>query len=417
MKSQPTIDSAAWDKAAQSLRGAIPLWQDAALRARMRRLLMSVPSAPQFPKRWGFHFTGINMLAWIATGCPWFDEAGGCAVCDGYGKHPDFDPPTGTLLDETIEEALAFIEDDSLKALREGRNIYAVNLGSAMTLHERSLPRISRLKLFRGAGKILQPFIARGAHATYRFESRLSDINAQSLQELRECIAPNIRVEIGVGIEAVNDFVRETLLNKGYPIDALGTLRQTVDLAARYNVGLEAHIVLGSPFLTELESLVSAVESVEAVLGAGVCGTVLMTTNIKSASYLGNVLYRMGRFSPVSIHATIEALNRLYASGSLKAFPMGFEASDPILRRAQGCPQCTERLSASLRTLADLYSEWGPAKGAEFFRTQDWSCACREQWLGTLQAPALPLIERFRGEFSGLEKKLGDFIAADAPGA
>lgn len=379
----------------------------------MRQIIKSnrQGAIPIAPKTWDGHPVADHILGWIFTGCPWYERGGGCAVCDGYGKNADLDresPNYQETLYKTIDDALEVIRQDAEAKLASGKREYKINLGSAATLNDKSMPSDARQRLFEGVNEILMPYINRELKATYLFETRLPDITEEKLQEIRRYIDPRIKVTIGVGYEASNEFVRETMLNKGYGKNPAEKLRKAVEMAKKYNITIEGHALLGIPGLTELESIASAVETTKELLESGVERAIIMTTNVKNAPCLASNLYREGRWQPVSMHATAETIRLLNEQGYSNFLVFGFAASDPTEAYAQGCEKCTSKLGEVFRTYSGLCTAEGPEAAAEYFRTADVSCECKTEWLAKIiqeaQMPALK--DRMPEYVTGLRRKV-----------
>jgi radical SAM enzyme (TIGR01210 family) len=354
-------------------------------RSRMRKVIKATKdNVGTKTKGFDYHNVGGNILGWISVGCPWFDMGGGCSVCDGYGKDEaldQFNPCYEENLNRVIDEALDFFRKDAKEKFKSGADKYTVNLGSATTLHDKSLPKSARARLFAGVNEILMPFVEAGKEAYYLFETRIPDITDEKLAEMREYIDGRIRVDIGVGIESASDFVREAVLNKGYGPNAIGQLKKAVEKTKEYNATIEAHSLLGIPGLTELESIANAVETAKAAIDAGVHQVILMTTNIKEGNYFGGRAYRDGDFELPSLHATAEVMRQLNSQGYYNALPLGFVCSDPTEKFAEGCGSCDEKLRTSFDTYARVSNQRGAEAAAKYLKTADMDCECEEQWM------------------------------------
>lgn len=70
------------------------------LAKRLIALYMQVRNlaTPTATESFGWHELPTQPLAWIPTGCGWFNKRGGCGARDGYGKY------SGMSLDKVIQE-------------------------------------------------------------------------------------------------------------------------------------------------------------------------------------------------------------------------------------------------------------------------------------------------------------------------
>jgi radical SAM enzyme (TIGR01210 family) len=353
------------------------------------------------------HWVGGQPLVWFPLGCHKFETVGGCGPCDGYGKYHGYMTPEGKAreLPAAIRRGLHELRLFGESQIQTGRTECAFNIGAADTFRDCAFPSEQRRQLYQEVAQLITEFQERGLHASFLFETRLEQITERKLQELRDAVPQAIPISIGVGIEAADAFIRETLINKCYGSQAVQLLQQKVALAKRYAVDIEGHSLLGTPGLTELDALASAVETTLAIHDAGSTQVILMTANLKTGDSLATRLSHRGLYTLPSIHATVEALRYCTEQRQgIRILPFGFAAAVPTLQYAQGCDACTSRIKEGLDTYARICNIQGPAHATTYLREHydtTFSCTCKNAWVDGLR----------RDAGSRLQERIDSFVA------
>ena len=97
-------------------------------------------------------------------------------------------------------------------------------------------------------------------------ESKLEYIDVNKLKEMQRILG-DIKIELGIGVETMNEKVRDLCINKPFP-NAL--LEKKVELLHSIGVIPKAYLLLKPPFLTEQEAIDDFVNSVKGLRELGV---------------------------------------------------------------------------------------------------------------------------------------------------
>ena len=125
-------------------------------------------------------------------------------------------------------------------------------------------------------------------------ESRPQFINEKTVTMLNQIFSDtNVELEIGMGVEAVNDVVRNICINKG---DSINDFQRVAKLLNDNNIKPLAYIIVKPPFLSEKESIEEAVST---------------------AIYATQIGFKRISFEPMSIHS-YSLVDALYQSGTYK---------------------------------------------------------------------------------------------------
>ncbi len=125
-------------------------------------------------------------------------------------------------------------------------------------------------------------------------ESRPQYITNSSVEMLSNVFKDsNVELEIGMGVEAVNDVVRNVCINKG---DTREVFEKAVKLLNNNNILPLAYIIVKPPFLTEREAIIEA---------------------ISTAQFATDIGFKRISFEPMSIHA-YSLVDALFQNGLYK---------------------------------------------------------------------------------------------------
>jgi len=173
-------------------------------------------------------------------------------MCNFAGKGRD-----ATVKD--VNEAMDFIIDHNNKCFQEDSNrghaIININaLGSFF--HSGELNKEVRSQIYKRIRDYAEGE-AKGKNVVFINESRIDHITEEKMKEMREGVGDNVIIDIGVGIESTDDLVRESIINKGLPED----WKERLEIVRKYDGGLTAHIMYGTPVLNEKQQITDAIKS------------------------------------------------------------------------------------------------------------------------------------------------------------
>jgi radical SAM enzyme (TIGR01210 family) len=167
------------------------------------------------------------------------------------------------------------------------------------------------------------------------FESRAEFIHDHEMQCLRKSL-PDKRLEIGVGLESSNEFIRHVCLNKGLDIskflDALKVMK-------RNNIHSLAYILLKPPFLDEKPAIEDATASIDWAFRNGVDVVSLEPASVQYYTLI-HLLYNMKLFRPPWIWSVLEVIKNTGNKGLIRIG--GFEFFPPPSVCTHNCPSCND---------------------------------------------------------------------------
>mgnify|MGYP003381971091 CR=1 FL=1 len=219
-----------------------------------------------------------------------------------------------------------------------------------------------------------------GAHphiAGLSVESLPRFITPEVLSETHQLVSGK-HVEIGVGLDSSDPVVRRLCINKP------GTVRRFEAAVRLVNTMFHslAYVLVKPSFLTEVEALEDACQSVRDAFRAGVSAVSIEPIAIGNYS-MAAALREVGLYRCTWLWTLVEIVRRTHALGEVR---VGGENFAPrYLEGAHNCPACNDQVASALR-LFDSTQNVGALDSLD--------CGCREQWRGELLLEHPPLTER-----------------------
>ncbi|WP_162551231.1 archaeosine biosynthesis radical SAM protein RaSEA [Paenibacillus tepidiphilus] len=305
------------------------------------------------------NFQGTNyqraVMYLMSNGCEWALKNGnGCTMCGHLAKQTRSD--TAISADNYIaqfENEFKWIPFDQFPLL----NVY--NNGSI--INDREIPSEALWRILQMIGET--PEIK-----MLVLETRPEFVTEEKIREIKRLL-PDKHIEIAMGLELVDDFLRYVCINKGF---TLKQYNKAAEIITR-EMHMRTYVLLKPPFLTEMEAIEQAVLAVEHSFRVGGTTVSLETCTIQDYT-LVQVLSERNGYKTAWLWSILEVVKRTAHLGKLIVGLFQFYPSPVGL--PYNCPECSDRVLAALK---------------EYNRTLDVSalhgldCSCRQQWEAELR--------------------------------
>lgn len=175
----------------------------------------------------------------------------------------------------------------------------------------------------------------------------------------------DFELEVGIGLETSNDFVRDVCINKGFTFD---DFKRAAEFLRGKGFRVKVYLLLKPPFLSEREAIEDSLKSIEDVKNLADVVS-LNPTNVPSNTYL-ETIWKKGLYRPPWLWSVVEILKR--ANVEIISDPVGAGS----LRGPHNCGRCDKEVLKAIR---------------EFSLTQDksifenLSCRCLKIWEKVLE--------------------------------
>jgi len=242
---------------------------------------------------------------------------------------------------------------------------YLQQIEAALAAHQAELPQISEMDIYNSGNflndaevppearlAILRTCAERVKLRLLLIESRPEFVCSEKLTPLSRAIqrpAGDLALEVGIGLDAYDDLIREGLLHKGF---SRADFERAVAVLAQLRIDLLVYVMLKPCELSNddaLRDVVSAGEYVYRVAAAARvnAGVALEPTFVAPGTRLA-LDYASGAYTPPSLWLVREATARLARMGPLT---VGLWDEDlKPLAVPSSCEACRPRLLEALRT-------------------------------------------------------------------
>lgn len=321
-------------------------------------------------------------LGFLGTvGCSWAKK-GGCTMCNygGFASSPG-------------NQGLIRQAEHLLKSWEHKGPLKEINLSALGSFFdEAELPLEAR-------DGVLKRVVSRRTIDLLGVESRPEFITPENIRGTTAILGPRVRLEVGMGLESSNDFIRNVCMNKNLSEEAY---LRAVECLKNSNVGVTTHILLKPPFLTEEEAIDDAIASINYAHEKGADRIVLMVSNVKDYT-LTSWLVERGLYKVPTLWAVLEVALQIGEEARKQLLIYGFKCGIPLADHGRNCPLCT----AAILDKIELFNYTGDAQHLEegFSR----KCKCKErrgQQLSYDDLSSVPLPQRVERVCELLRKDL-----------
>ena len=176
-------------------------------------------------------------------------------------------------------------------------------------------------------------------------ESRPEYVTKEHLEELKKLI-PNKMIEIGMGLESSDDFVREVIINKG---NILKDFKRTVKLIRVNKLNSLAYIQVKPPFLTEKEAIKDAIKTAKFCFNLGLDAISFEPTSLQKFT-LPYYLFKKEKYRVSWLWSVIEIARKTSKLGEIRLG--GYEYLPKPDITAFNCKKC----STKIKSLIDQFN-------------------------------------------------------------
>lgn len=292
-------------------------------------------------------------------GCEWMlnNPNGGCTMCGHLAGTSQGEDIPAELYIKQFDDIISYINLDNIPM------ICIYNAGSFF--NDKEMPPTVREHIYRKLAAIK-------SIETIIFESRPEYISSDKMETMRRLL-PNHRIEIGIGLETTNDYIRFMCLNKGFAIDEF---KKVIPVLKQYDIQFLAYILLKPPFVNEKTAIEDAISSINWAFKNGVDVVSLEPVSVQKNT-LVHLLYSMNLYRPPWIWSVLSVVKGVKENGLLRIG--GFEFFPPPDVYTHNCPTCNDVCMQAI----NLYNVTNDIEIID--KALNYPCAdCKEIWLNEL---------------------------------
>jgi radical SAM enzyme (TIGR01210 family) len=268
-------------------------------------------------------------------GCSWaLGNYGGCSMC-GYVQDANIKHVPSHYLIKQFDYAF----ERKINEVSNQQNNYILKIfNSGSFFDDSELAEDVRMHIYRKISEIenIKEFV---------IESRVKYITANNLSNLKNNLK-NKYVEIGIGLETVNDYIRNNYINKGLTYE---NFIEAVDLCKKYGIGVKVYLLFKPPFLNEQGAIDDCVDSLNTLIKLKVNTISINPLNIQKGS-LAEYLWYQNRYRPPWFYSLFKSLKKAIKQEDLKNIRIISTPSGAGTKRGiHNCLRCNEQMIGMLK--------------------------------------------------------------------
>jgi hypothetical protein len=283
---------------------------------------------------------GVIVLS--TRGCAWALRAG-CTMC-GYIYDSSRSVSQAEVLQQ-FKEGVAKIGDVAY--------LKVFNSGSFFDSGE--IARETRQEIYRLVNSL--------GVKRLQVETRPEYITREVLEEAISVLEPEL--EVGIGLETTNDYIREVCINKGF---TLAEFTRALNACKSTGAKVKAYLLIKPPFITEAEAIEDAVRSGIEASRMGVERLSFNPVNVQRGTLVEELFYKR-EYRPPWLWSVVEVIKRVKERVSI---PVVCSPSGAGTKRgAHNCGKCDSRVLAAIRRFSSTQ---------ELRYIEELTCTCKQRW-------------------------------------
>nr|VFK30014.1 MAG: hypothetical protein BECKMB1821I_GA0114274_101313 [Candidatus Kentron sp. MB]VFK75018.1 MAG: hypothetical protein BECKMB1821H_GA0114242_101414 [Candidatus Kentron sp. MB] len=171
-------------------------------------------------------------------------------------------------------------------------------------------------------------------------ECRPNHVKEDVLSPLKRA-AKEMKVEIGMGLESSNDFVRNHLFLKS---TTLQSYEKATSILHQYNFDSLAYVLIKPPFLNESQAINDAINTIEYAFEIGFDAVCLEPFSVAPHT-VTEILYEHGSYKPPWLWSVIKVIKATFQKGQIRIGGFQFEPLPAIL--PENCTRCNDKVLLS----------------------------------------------------------------------
>ena len=226
-------------------------------------------------------------------GCNWaLGMNGGCSMC-GYIQ----DANIGDVEPIQIINQFDYAINSKLDQIEKDNDNYILKIfNSGSFFDESEIAQDVRTSIYEkiaDINKIKEVVI----------ESRVEHIDSEKLKEIGKFLKDKY-IEIGIGLETVDDYIRINYINKGLLFE---DFRSAFQLCREHNIGVKAYLLFKPPFLNEIGAIDDCSHSIKKLIDMKVNTISINPVNIQKGTLIEYLWYQ-NRYRPPWFYSLLKCL-------------------------------------------------------------------------------------------------------------
>ncbi len=299
--------------------------------------------------REGNILTNLTLLL-PGKGCAWAEKTGGCTMCGLWQKAKEMGKKFSG------DDLVSLFEIADILTKKENPSVLTIYNGGSF-LNNDEIPFEVQLNFCRKVKKHL--FLKK-----LFIESRVEYIDNEKIQILKKEIG-NKKLMIGIGLEAVDDTIRNTVIKKGL---SKNDYENTIKLLKENGIETLTYVFLKPIYSTEQQAIKEAIATIKYAFMVGTDEVALETAFIQNGTPMAE-LFKKKEYKPPWLWSIIEVVKKTYRLGPI--YIGTFEDEPPPIAIPFNCSLCSSKIQ-------NLLQEYRESQNISLFNNLH--CDCHELW-------------------------------------
>ncbi|MFX1419724.1 MAG: archaeosine biosynthesis radical SAM protein RaSEA [Promethearchaeota archaeon] len=271
-----------------------------------------------------------------SKGCSWaLSDNGGCSMCGYY-----LDAVAGNVSTNQLINQFDTVYNDKMNEINQDSYNYVLKIfNSGSFLDDNEISKEVRNYIYKKISNIdkIKEIVV---------ESRIEYITSEKLEEIREFFDKKY-FEIAIGLETVDDYIRNNYINKGV---LLKDFKLALKKCKEYGIGVKVYLLLKPPFLNEQAAIDDCSNSIRTLINLGVNSLSINPMNIQRGT-LVEYLWFQNRYRPPWFYSLFKCLKKSLTQENLESVRVLCDPSGASTKR--GIHNCLKKECeiASIETL------------------------------------------------------------------
>jgi radical SAM enzyme (TIGR01210 family) len=294
-------------------------------------------------------------------GCSWsLSESGGCSMC-GYIQ----DAVNEDINQEHIKNQFDYAYNNKIKEIINDNDNYVIKIfNSGSFFDDFEITEDVRKYIYEKIEDIdnVKEVVV---------ESRIEYINSEKIKTFNEYLKGKY-VEIAIGLETVNDYIRNHYINKGMQFD---DFIKAIKMCLGEDIGVKAYLLFKPLFLNEQGAIDDCITSINSLIDLKINTISINPLNIQRGT-LAEYLWYQNRYRPPWFHSLFKVLKKSLNQNNLKQLRVLSDPSGAGTKRGiHNClkKECETSAKKALKNF--VFSQ-----DLELLEQQEDECSCRNKY-------------------------------------
>ncbi len=294
-------------------------------------------------------------------GCSWaLSEHGGCSMCGYYLDANNEEVPVTHLINQ-----FDYAFNDKINEIKQDSNNFVFKLfNSGSFLDDNEIPKKVRIHIYEKISKVEK-------FKDIVIESRMEYITSEKLEEIRGFFDKK-HFEIAIGLETVNDYIRNNYINKGILFkDFKDALKRCND----HGIGVKVYLLFKPLFLNEQAAIDDCSNSIDVLKSLGVKSISINPMNIQKGT-LTEYLWYQNRYRSPWFYSLFKCIKKSVNKGDLNSTRILCDPSGAGTKR--GIHNCLKRKCEN--SSKTILKNFVLSQDITELEQQEYLCDCKKKY-------------------------------------